>query len=298
MKRVALLSMLFLGCASDNPNIIGGSLDHDHLGVVEVKSDAGGYTYTCSGTFLGAGLILTAAHCFEAGATNVRVHFVNYDDTAKDVTLSASSHVTFQDYQAGTTLDTGNDLAAVQVDNCQIPTGVPTTPVLGSVAAGPALGSSDIGLGVTIIGFGSTSPPDDMHKQGTGYGRHVGTSTISAYDTYTTTITPKSGQEKTCYGDSGGPLLVDRGGTQYVAGVLHGGSTNCDDESVYARTDNNRNADFIGTASAAAILATLSCGGKPVTCSTGSPSGLVPLIAVLTFAVGRRRRARRARRLH
>ena len=292
MGTVALLSVVLVGlagCSSSDPDIIDGTLDHDHLGVVEVKSDAGGYTYTCSGTFLGAGLILTAAHCFEAGATNVRVHFVNYDDASKDVTLAASSHVTFQDYQAGTTLDNGNDLAAVQVDNCMIPSGVPITPLLGSTTSAPALGNADVGIDVTIIGFGSTSPPDKTNTEGTGYGRHVGSSTISAVDTFTTSITPKSGQAKTCYGDSGGPLLVDRGGAQYVAGVLHGGSMDCESDSVYASTDNNRNADFIGTATVAALLATLSCGGKSVTCSTGSPSGAVPILVIAAIGFRRRR---------
>lgn len=104
-----------------------------------------------------------------------------------------------------------------------------------------------------------------------------------------------SAQAKACYGDSGGPLIVNRNGTEYVTGVLSDGATDCSGMDNYTRVDNNRNADFVGTAAAGALLSLHSCdpSAPPTTCAnsvSSDPSGVTAIALAAVLVMCRRHR--------
>ncbi|WP_437304446.1 trypsin-like serine protease [Sorangium sp. So ce388] len=283
---VCCSAVLLTACA------INGVQD-DHTAVVKIESSTG----LCSGTYLGSGLVVTAAHCV-TGATWMTVSFVDYNNSANDKTIAVSDTITFQDYAGDPAQDETNDLAALFIDSCFVPSAVPAMRVLDS-DAGP-LNAGDIGTALTEVGFGSTSPPSSTAPYGSGSGdRFSGPTTLEKLDAFYANVTSDASQTQACYGDSGSPLIVRRGGIEYIAGVLSKGDTDCDGTDYYTRLDNNRNADFLGAASAAALLSLHSCspgtGGGCSVSQVESPGGAWPF-AVVVAPIAIAALARRARR--
>lgn len=294
-SRLAIVTSLLLGLralvgveASAGPAarpIINGSPD-THGAVVRLNG--------CSGTHLGAGMILTAAHCLVDVPSPLLVEFFADTETTPRVAVVAQSFTTFQSYVGDTARDRTNDLAAVLISHCNVPSWAGAIPLLGAEQG--VLTTSDVGSAVTIVGFGLT---DADNPASASAGRLGGTSHIAAVEAGHTRVEGSGNQTRACNGDSGGPMLLTRGGVEYVAGVLSQGDTECASWDDYTRVDTQRNAEFIGTISAAALVGlAASCGDEPPPCQncdlSREPASAAPfLVAFALLLRGRRPRTRR-----
>lgn len=272
---------------STQPMIIHGAVDREHASVVQLNG--------CSGTYLGAGLVLTAAHCVPAPSTGRSVSVTYGDETSGRPPDDSSSNIMSLPDSLDEPRDITNDLAAVVFDSCKAPAGLAGMPLL-SVAM--RLTDRDVGKTLLTLGFGATTAPTTEHPNGTGFGtRHRALVRLDSLSTYTAMVRPTDSQAISCPGDSGGPLIISRGDTEYLAGVVSEG--NCKTRTHYTRVDVQRNADFIAQAAAIALLSQHACTDDseddrapgPMHCGAGgSPAGWTAI--ALAVLLGRRRRAR------
>lgn len=220
--------------------LVGGAPD-PRTAVVQVSSSAG----SCTGTYIAAGVVLTAAHCVPAGAAPPGAVLVGFVDTSQapiEPVLASRGVVRFAPG------DPVLDLALVMIDDRRVPPGTEPLPILPPTLA---LGAEDIGRSVVLVGFGAQQLPG-AGGAGVAGTRHGGPSMLAALDPERATVASAPEQARACFGDSGGPLLISREGIEYVAAVLSGGASDCSGTDQYARVDAGRGAPFVdGEASSA-----------------------------------------------
>src|SRR4051812_36998163 len=201
MLRGALAASLLAACADDSPrrrNIIDGTPDYEHTSVVRISWGDGVHSGAiCSGTYIGAGRILTALHCVpsDSGET-ISVTFVNYHDTYGD-----RAQVETEAHDEAPPDASGDGLARVVVSDFDInglPFDVPPMPILPENAAPLSPGDR-----FTAIGFGATSLPTVSDPQGAGYDtRHKGQVKLSELSGDTAWMIDGPDAAAPCNGDS------------------------------------------------------------------------------------------------
>ena len=184
----------------------------------------------CTGTFISANTVLTAAHCTTRNGTYyIQASFGSF----------STSHIV----NLGTgTLEDENDLALLILDEdvADIDAGevyrVGTDPIVYEQ--------------VRLVGFGCNNL---QQKSGSGVKR-TGENQIYGVAEYIELLTPDTGSQSrgilgaanragTCFGDSGGPLLRETGDGFAVLGVSHAGGT--DGETILSQFTNlNRDDNF------------------------------------------------------
>lgn len=281
----ALAAALLAGCADSLPlaGVIDGTLDYEHPSVVRI-SWGGDSGTTCSGTYIGAGRVLTALHCVPTDRNEmISVTFVDYHDTQEDsAQVESASH----DEEPPDAI--GDGLARVIIGDSSVaalPFQVTPMPVLPE----NAFSASDV---FTAIGFGATSAPTVTDPQGAGYGtRHQGRVSLSSLSDDMAWAVRGTDPDNAapCHGDSGGPLVVTREGVDYLVGVLLDGD--CSTEMQYIRADLPPNSTYVDSPVTPPMMPPPDRGGghSPDTiCAIGSPSGAISVLGVL-FVVRRRR---------
>ncbi len=238
------VALLAVGC-SGGPRGTGGELGRTQDDITHGSNDTThqavmflynkGATAACSGTVVAVkgttGFFLTAAHCM-ASATNTNLTVFQGDDQATSTTVyPGTGFIVHPSYQA----QSGNnpaiyDFAIVKFNGAGGAT--PTMPFLTKTLDDLAAGSP-----VEIVGYGETS----KSGAGTGVRRYVdNTLANSQYVSAVTALTLGYVQNSStlggaCSGDSGGPVLYSKGGTQYVAGITSYGDQNCTQFGVSGR---------------------------------------------------------------
>ena len=229
------LFILFTGCADmesidDNSTtstdkIIGGKVSKDHPAVVGLMFKK---SISCTGTLITKRSVLTAAHCLVVNNRNRTIinepNSVVFTKGKKRIqkirVVGSNIH---PNYDADNLI---NDLAILYLaeESQQEPMKIYTED--------PSLLNNGE---ATIVGFGET-------KRGSyGVKRRAQMRFIGNDDDYVYVQSPNKKHRSSCYGDSGGPVLVDSRSTTYIAGVLSYGSTiKCrrGDISFYSRVDN------------------------------------------------------------
>ena len=92
----------------------------------------------------------------------------------------------------------------------------------------------------TIVGFGLTDINDDGSA---GVKNEVKLKVIGHDEEFVYLESPNRRHRSSCYGDSGGPVLIEEDNKTFIAGVLRTGSTddcNRDDVSFYTRVDDEK----------------------------------------------------------
>lgn len=260
--------------------IIDGMPDTEHTSVVRISWGDGVHSgSTCSGTYIGAGRILTALHCVPSDSREpISVKFVNYHDTYGD---SAQLETEAHDEAANAS---GDGLARIVVSDFEV-NGLPfeVNPMLILPETAAPLSPGDL---FTAIGFGATTTPTVADPQGAGYDtRHKGQVRLSELSGDTAWVIDGPDAAAPCNGDSGGPLVVTRAGVDYLVGVLLDGD--CATEMQYLRADIPPNSTFVESSVMPPPI--------PIGCDSsagrakGSPSGAISALGVML--VLRRRRS-------
>jgi secreted trypsin-like serine protease len=195
------------------PKIINGTACSDVNKspiVVIIKNLPDGSAGLCSGTLLTSNQVLTAAHCLE-GAASINVYYGA--TTEKFSLLTGSSWSIDPGY---TRFSNGTLINDVGVINLSRAVNLPAVPIL--VSSPPKVGQRG-----SIFGYGvATGGGDD-------YGvLRSGTMTIGGVNTESIQANFEEGSSDVCSGDSGGPLILEVGGQQAIAGITsYGSSASC-----------------------------------------------------------------------
>jgi hypothetical protein len=245
------------------PRIVNGTLTSQYpsTGALLTPGNAATGNLTCSGTLIGCETFLTAAHCvceFSGsdcqsggfGEPNPSDYVVFFQHAGFFAVSSIAVRPDFE-FPVG-------DVAVLKLATPV--TGIAPSPI--DVMRVPAFGTP-----ATIVGFGREANGSDY-----GLKRAGSVSTSSCVDESNVTsvcwdflqpIGPPGDDSNTCNGDSGGPLFVDFGCGNTVAGLTSGGSSfSC------SATDHSYDANvffyraFIQT-EGGADLANGSCGAMP-----------------------------------
>ena len=222
--------------------VVGGTPDttHTFVGVVVQQQVQGGVTGTevCTGFLISPTTFVTAAHCFPPGSTA----YVNFAPQISKPTYDANGKPTDPGYIAGVVDDypgfcpdcgpggtlTG-DVAVVTFASTdeQTSLGKAVLPTLGSDAAMVK------GVPIDVIGYGVQQDSKKNGPLGVGQ-RNIAVTKANGVDANNVKLLADPG---VCFGDSGGPNLID--GTNVVVALnsFNNGNPNCNGVSYSVRLD-------------------------------------------------------------
>lgn len=218
-----LVPLLFSGCSEpqdpDPPGaqilaITDGVEESGHPAVGELLFDTTGdgkRDKACTATLVGAKTVLTAAHC------------VGYQNTlfgTDGIAHDAASTLRHPEWDSA--FPQVSDIGVVILTK---PSAVEPMPLY---TAAPQAGTT-----VTLIGFGETS-----NGAGDNNVKRIATNTIDSVETAHFNVSGTGGGEGNgCYGDSGGPTLIDAGGVETVGGIMSYVAGTCGSTMIVTRID-------------------------------------------------------------
>jgi len=204
--------------AALQPRIVNGLLTHAFptTGVLLDSSNPVSAGTSCSGTLIGCETFLTAGHCVE-GNLSPSSHLVFLQHAGFFTVTSVALHPAYVFPPA--------DVAVLKLGAAV--DGISPTPI-------DTVGGHATGTVGTIAGFGRSGGSNfdyglkrfgDVEVAPCGFGVSNVTSICWNYDT---PIGPPGDDSNTCNADSGGPLFINPGGGEVVAGITSGGlNSNC-----------------------------------------------------------------------
>lgn len=229
MTRAVACLLLAAGCdvaiTEHGQPIIGGELDTRDESVVAIVSrrtqcNQTSFDVECTGTVIGAQVVLTAAHCLAPGAVGTLEVYVGPrvgEPTGRFILVDdAVRHPQFDDATHA------YDLGLVHLAER-----APAPPVDLPAAQ---LDDSYVGARARVVGYGVTATGTIADGQ-----RRQTTMQVSAVAALTFTAAPDPGNS--CGGDSGGPVFVATPTGEQLLGVTSAGDPLCMARAVDARVD-------------------------------------------------------------
>lgn len=231
MKKLLLLGALVLAIGANPAQaIVNGVPDgnaHPYVGMA-TGTGPDGRNSLCSGTRISADRFLTSGHCF-AAESEVTIVF---DEDGSSPTVS---------YTGTFTPSTTDDLGIVEVAG-GMPGPYATLPALGYVDSLPHKQTA------TAVGYGIRVRAKEFAgevKQRYQASVELNQSNSSSSDQYIkVSSNPSKEKGATCFGDSGGPILID----DTIIGVTAFGGSNCTGVSYAQRVDIPSARSFIDAA--------------------------------------------------
>jgi hypothetical protein len=240
--------ILLLACsarvAGAVPHIVNGvpTQERTTTGALLVRSDADTLFGICSGTLVGCRHFVTAAHCVCNGGDFASCG--NPDPASAAVYLQHAGVLGVAAIDVNPAYDgTASDVAVLTL----------SAPVAGlRPTRVNAVGDPTVGMPGTIAGFGVTDGARDdfgLLREGrvtiSGCGGFFPEPAMTCF-TFDEPVGPPGTDSDTCFGDSGGPLFVDFGGGEVVAGVTASGTGDlCRAREISDDTNVFRNFAFI-----------------------------------------------------
>ena len=241
-RALAALAVAVAGIATASPAsaITNGTLDgnqHPSVGgLVSPTQYSDGTWLYCSATLISPTVVLTAAHCGEAGEAVTVTFDTAY--VADDKVYSGTFHA--DPGYPGNQSD-AHDIAVVVLDKAVKGITPSSLPEAGSLSALPA------NQLFTSVGYGAyevTNSPGG-HQYLYNDVRMVATGTLNSTNKTWLRISmnPATGDGGTCYGDSGGPNFL--GTTDVIAAITITGDAVCRATNVDYRLDTTSARDFL-----------------------------------------------------
>ena len=187
--------------------ITAGTPDEDDPAVVALLGESGVF---CTGSLVGARVVLTAAHCLVGVTPQTRVFF-GADPAAGGTSLAvldARAHPEFD------RISFDNDIAVLLLDGEPPAAARPL-----ELFAGP-LDASHVGRPIRLVGFGRQGVGDTAPLR-----KRQGTSMID--QVFAADFSYGASPSQTCEGDSGGPAFMTEGGRELLIGVTSNGTSGC-----------------------------------------------------------------------
>jgi secreted trypsin-like serine protease len=156
----------------------------------------------CTGTAINSNSVLTAAHCFLDGASDIQIDTFLGSHQANEYFIHPGFVIGDGELEGSKVLF--NDLAIIKTST---PMQVSTFPILASR-------TTEVGEEAIVAGFGQTEPESDFGIL------NAGNAIIANQTPNHIFIDFSGGQSHPCQGDSGGPLLVSQSGSLVIAGVV------------------------------------------------------------------------------
>ncbi|HSV08115.1 MAG TPA: trypsin-like serine protease [Candidatus Binatus sp.] len=271
----ALLALLLIArrAAAVDPRIVNGvpTQQRPTTAVLLVRNAAFTTFFgICSATLVGCQHVVTAGHCVCNGSDFASCGTPNPADFAiylQHVGLLTVSAINVNPAYDGTSSDVSVLTLSAPVSGVR-PTKINTT------------GNPTVGMAGSIAGYGVTDGPSNdfgILRQGSvvisSCGGFFPEPDMTCW-TFDAPVGPPGTDSDTCYGDSGGPLFVDFGGGEVLAGATAAGTdVNCRPTDISDDTNIFQNRTFIQ-----------SIGGSDIPSTTGST--LAAALAIFEAVVG------------
>ncbi len=169
----------------------------------------------CSATIIDNGLLLTAAHCLNEGATWILIHFSGLEGSTSRTASRSLRHEEYQDLNGTTT----NDVALVFFEG-----GLPDGFV--PVSIWPSQKKLEVGEELQLAGYGGGGPLGVLAKVKLSVTELLNNTNLVKFE--------QTEQRGICHGDSGGPAFKTVDGHLYLAGVAsYANEIDCSGFSVY-----------------------------------------------------------------